>query len=130
MPSCRPALRNDAICCTHSGHHSAMLRPFTNKGTNQRTLRITCWFSACLPALLLAPLINRLRLQPFENTDCFITFFLSFVLSVLAIMNSSNHPLWVQRAIVAPDHGDTHTLGRTPLDEGSARRRGLYLTTT
>ena len=24
---------------------------------------------------------------------------------------------------------DTHTLGRTPLDEGSARRRGFYLTT-
>jgi len=24
---------------------------------------------------------------------------------------------------------DTHTVGRTPLDEGSARRRDLYLTT-
>ena len=28
---------------------------------------------------------------------------------------------------VEPDHTVTHTLGRTPLDEGSARRRGLYL---
>jgi hypothetical protein len=101
--------------------------------TNQRTLRITCRFSACLPALLLAPLINRLSLQPFEKHRLFclsLTFFLSFFLSVLASLNSSNHPLWVQRAIVAPDHSDMHTLGRTPLDEGLARRRGLYLTTT
>jgi len=33
---------------------------------------------------------------------------------------------------VAPDHIQTHThttVGRTPLDEGSARRRDLYLTT-
>jgi hypothetical protein len=29
------------------------------------------------------------------------------------------------------DHTERHTtVGRTPLDEGSARRRGLYLTTT
>ena len=29
---------------------------------------------------------------------------------------------------VAPDHTHTHTLGMTSLDEGSARRRDLYLT--
>jgi len=71
-------------------------------------------------------------LQLFEKHQlfCLITFFLSFFLSALANLNSSNHPLWVQRPIVAPDHSDTHTLGRTPLDEGSTRRRGLCLTTT
>jgi hypothetical protein len=30
---------------------------------------------------------------------------------------------------VSRSHSDTHTLGRTSLDEGSARRRNLYLTT-
>jgi hypothetical protein len=106
-----------------------MPRLFTNKQTNQRTLRIICRFSACLPALLLAPLINRLRLQPFEKHRLFCLS-LSFFLSALASLNSSKHPLWLQRAIVAPDHSDMHTLGRTPLDEGLARRRGLFLTTT
>ena len=35
------------------------------------------------------------------------------------------------QGIDAPDHiqWNTHTYGRTPLDEGSARRRNLYLTT-
>ena len=33
------------------------------------------------------------------------------------------------RVAVAPDHTDTDTLGKTPLDKGSARRRDLYLTT-
>jgi len=37
--------------------------------------------------------------------------------------------LQVQSVVVAPDHYDTHTVGRTPLDEWSARRRDLYLTT-
>jgi hypothetical protein len=31
--------------------------------------------------------------------------------------------------ILAPNQNDTHTLGSTPLDEGSARRRNLYRTT-
>jgi len=39
----------------------------------------------------------------------------------------------VWKVIVAPDHNDTHThthtLGRTPLNEGSARCRDLYLST-
>jgi hypothetical protein len=37
----------------------------------------------------------------------------------------------VSRIFVIPfDHTQTHTtVGRTPLDEGSARRRDLYLTT-
>ena len=34
----------------------------------------------------------------------------------------------MQSVIVAPDHYDTHTVGRTPLDERSALRRDLYLT--
>jgi hypothetical protein len=57
-------------------------------------------------------------------------FLITFFLCVFANLNSSNHLLWVQRSVVAPDHSDTHTLGRTPLDEGSTRRRGLCLTTT
>jgi hypothetical protein len=33
----------------------------------------------------------------------------------------------VQRAIVASDHTHWHPVGRVPMDEGPARRRGLYL---
>ena len=33
----------------------------------------------------------------------------------------------MQSVVVPPDH--THTLGKTPLDEGSARHTDLYLTT-
>jgi hypothetical protein len=49
---------------------------------------------------------------------CPFSFFLS--------LTSSNYSL-----SFAPDHtqGHTHTLGRTPLDEGSARRTNLYLAT-
>ena len=37
--------------------------------------------------------------------------------------------LQVHSVIAARDHYDTHTVGRTPLDEWSPRRRDLYLTT-
>ena len=43
--------------------------------------------------------------------------------------------LWMQRVTTAPDHTKghththTHTHSRTPLDEGSARRRDFYLET-
>ena len=45
--------------------------------------------------------------------------------------NSALKGLKMWRVIVVSDHTmrQVHTLGRTTLDEGSARRRGLYLTT-
>jgi len=54
-------------------------------------------------------------------------------LSLLSVFISycliSTYSLQVHRVIVTPDHIHTHTLGRVPLDEGSARRRDFYLTT-
>jgi hypothetical protein len=42
----------------------------------------------------------------------------------------SGFPVSVSRFVIPFDHTERQTtVGRTPLDEGSARRRGLYLTT-
>jgi hypothetical protein len=54
-----------------------------------------------------------------------LSFFPSFFLSYFLILTSSTYSIWVQRITVAPQH-TPH--GRTPLDERSARSRGLYLT--
>jgi hypothetical protein len=53
---------------------------------------------------------------------CFVTFFLSPTSFYLTMVRC--------RGVIAFDHTQWHaTVGRTPLDEGSARRRDLYLTT-
>jgi hypothetical protein len=40
-------------------------------------------------------------------------------------------PVWVSRLLIPFHHTERHTtVCRTPLDEGSTRRRGLYLKTT
>ena len=51
--------------------------------------------------------------------------------AVVSSRSFSTYLLYVLRVIVSTDHThmDTNTLGRTPLDEGSARRRDLCLTT-
>jgi hypothetical protein len=49
-----------------------------------------------------------------------------------AVLPSSSYlfTAGVEFVYFSRDHAETHnTVGRTPLDEGSARRRGLYLTT-
>jgi hypothetical protein len=46
------------------------------------------------------------------------------------VLPSSTYSQQVSRLYISLDHTQTHTtVGRTPLDEGSARRRDLYLTT-
>jgi hypothetical protein len=58
-------------------------------------------------------------------TSVFLPFIHSFFFSFFLSLNSSTYSLYVYRLIVASDHTQwhTHTLGRTPLDEGSARRQ-------
>jgi hypothetical protein len=55
----------------------------------------------------------------------FIPFFLSRPLLPTLV------PLFSVEVVIPFDHTErNNTVGRTPLDEGSARRRDLYLTTT
>ena len=51
---------------------------------------------------------------------------LSHIFIILGVLLYT-YSFWVQMFAVSRDytHGHTHTLGRTPLGEGSARRRGL-----
>jgi hypothetical protein len=53
----------------------------------------------------------------------FLSFFLSLVLTSVYLFIVS------VKVIIALDHTRTHKISRTPLDEGSALRRFLYLTT-
>ena len=48
-----------------------------------------------------------------------------FFLSLSLCLSLAQQP----NAEVSRSHAMTHTVGRTPLDEGSAHRRDLYLTT-
>jgi hypothetical protein len=55
----------------------------------------------------------------------FLSFFLSFFLSPTSFCLTTVRC----RGVITHDHTGGHiTVGRTPLDEGSARRRDLYLT--
>jgi hypothetical protein len=60
---------------------------------------------------------------------CFVSF--RFVSFRFVVITSSAYSQWASRLFLfSLDHTQTHTtVGRTPLDEGSARRRDLYQTT-
>jgi hypothetical protein len=55
--------------------------------------------------------------------------FLSFLLSLTSSIYCSCGGLLVHLITLKETHTHKHTLGRTPLEEGSARRSDLYLTT-
>ena len=64
------------------------------------------------------------------RTDCdLLTFFLSFFLSLLLWPLLPTHCRCRGLLLHLITLNDTYTVGRTPLDEGSARRRDLYLAT-
>ena len=82
------------------------------------------WTSVIISETINYLLINYLISYVIMYYVKFSSFFLSFLVLTPVYLFIVDVEVFV-----APDLTHTHTLGRTPLDERSARRRDLYLTT-
>jgi len=76
-----------------------------------------------------------LRIRLYEKYLSFFSFFLSLAPCYLPIAYKNDYCYTCSHSLThththTHTHTNTHTIGRNPLDEGSARRRYIYLTTT